>query len=53
MREERYLYPDRVLVVKEYNGQLIFKFEHYESYNRDHAAEDSGNEVSGVVASDC
>ena len=53
MKEQRYLYTDKVLVVREHNGQLIFEIEHYESNNRDHAAEGSGNEMSEVLAPDC
>ena len=52
MRESRYLYPDKVLVVKEHNGQLIFEIEHYESNIRDHAAKGGNDEVSEVLASD-
>ena len=52
MKEERYLYQDRMLIVREYNGQLIFEFEHYERDFDREAAESSGGEGPEKMACD-
>ena len=42
MKEGRYLYPDRVLTVTEYNGQLIFNIVEYETENRRKTVDSNG-----------
>lgn len=44
MKEERYLYHDRMLEVKEFNGQLIFEIRKYETDIDRDATKGGGNE---------
>lgn len=42
MKEGRYLYPDRVLTVTEYNGQLIFNIVEYETESNRKTVDSNG-----------
>ncbi len=52
MKVEKYLYSDRMLEVKEYNGQLIFEIKKYETDIDGKAAESSGDEKPEKMAGD-
>ena len=52
MKIERYLYCDRMLEVKEYNGQLIFDIKKYETDIDGEAAESGGDEKPENMAAD-